>query len=70
MFAHTISHKWQEMVHHTQAVGRGAKSPLLVADMPFGSYHVTSSQAKENAVRLIKEGAADVSHIYIYIYKI
>lgn len=37
---------------------RGARRPLVVADMPFGSYEVTSGDAVRNALRLIKEGGA------------
>ena len=40
-----------DMVHHTRAVSRGAKNALVIADMPFMSYHI-------NAGRLIKEGGA------------
>ena len=48
-----------DMVHHTMAVVRGAKVPLVVADMPFMSYHVSRDQAVINAARLIQEGGAD-----------
>jgi 3-methyl-2-oxobutanoate hydroxymethyltransferase len=46
----------QEMIHHTRAVARGTTTPLLVADMPFGSYHVCPGDAVRNAVRLVQEG--------------
>jgi len=48
-----------EMIHHCQAVSRGAKHPLLVGDMPFGSYEVSPETALENAYRFIKEGKMD-----------
>ena len=48
-----------EMLHHVKAVARGAKTPLLVADMPFGSYHGAPSDTITNAVKLIQEGGAE-----------
>lgn len=47
-----------EMLHHTAAVVRGAKSSLVVADMPFLSYHVSIQEAVENAGRFIKSAGA------------
>jgi 3-methyl-2-oxobutanoate hydroxymethyltransferase len=44
-----------EMVHHARAVARGTTSPFLVADMPFGSYQVSSEDALRNAVRLVRD---------------
>ncbi|NVD99815.1 3-methyl-2-oxobutanoate hydroxymethyltransferase [Massilia sp. BJB1822] len=46
----------QEVAYHTAAVARGAKSALIVADMPFGSYG-TPEQAFNNAVQLMQAGA-------------
>jgi 3-methyl-2-oxobutanoate hydroxymethyltransferase len=48
-----------EMVHHCRAVARGSKTPLLVADMPFGSYHTNAEDAVRNAVRLVREGGVE-----------
>ncbi|KAG6857756.1 hypothetical protein H0H87_004172 [Tephrocybe sp. NHM501043] len=48
-----------EMIHHARAVSRGTTHPLLVADMPFGTYSVSPSSATANAIRLIQEGRAD-----------
>lgn len=48
-----------EMVHHCRAVARGSKTPFLVADMPFGSYHTSTEDAVRNAFRLIREGGAE-----------
>jgi 3-methyl-2-oxobutanoate hydroxymethyltransferase len=49
----------EEMLHHTRAVRRGVKRALLVADMPFGSYHTDISEALRNAVRFVKEAGAE-----------
>ena len=46
------------MVHHTQAVSRGASRALVVADMPFLSYQVSREEAVRNAGRFIQEGGA------------
>jgi len=46
------------MVHHTAAVVRGTRSALVIADMPFLTYQVDSSDALRNAGRLIQEGGA------------
>lgn len=49
-----------EMLYHTSAVARGAKNTLLVADLPFGSYHKSSNEAFDNASSLIRAGAQAV----------
>src|SRR5688572_19236958 len=46
------------MVYHTQAVCRGAKRALIVADMPFMTYQLAPQEAIRNAGRLIQEGGA------------
>jgi len=48
----------EEMLHHTAAVVRGAKRSLVVADMPFLSYHVSIPEAVANAGRFIKSAGA------------
>lgn len=48
----------EEMLHHTKAVTRGAKRALVVADLPFLSYHIGIEKAVTNAGRLIQEGEA------------
>jgi 3-methyl-2-oxobutanoate hydroxymethyltransferase len=55
----TVAVSLDEIVFMTQWVTRGAQRPLVVADMPFGSYEVSDEQAVTNAVRLVKEGGAD-----------
>lgn len=58
-FENTLSATMDIMVHHTQAVRRGVKRALLVADMPFMSYQSSVQSAVENAGRLVQEGGAD-----------
>ncbi|MGC2002651.1 MAG: 3-methyl-2-oxobutanoate hydroxymethyltransferase, partial [Candidatus Acidiferrales bacterium] len=48
-----------EILHHTRAVRRGTQRALLVADMPYGSFHVSLEESVRNAVRLVKEGGAE-----------
>lgn len=55
----TTSLTLDEMLHHCRAVARGCKTPHLVADMPFGTYHVSVRDAIRNAVRLIQYGNAE-----------
>ncbi len=47
-----------EMLHHTRAVRRAVQRALLVADMPFGSYHADDAEAVRNATRFLKEAGA------------
>ena len=55
-YASTTQLTMEEMVHHAKAVARGTTHPLLVADMPYGSYYTSVSDAVANAVRLVREG--------------
>jgi len=48
----------EEMLHHTKAVARGVKGALVVADMPFLSYQVSTRDAVRNAGRFMKEAHA------------
>jgi len=49
----------EEMIHHARAVRRGTKRALLVADMPFGSYHSETAESLRNAVRFVKEASVE-----------
>jgi 3-methyl-2-oxobutanoate hydroxymethyltransferase len=59
----TLSVTVDEMLHHTRAVSRGVRRALVVADMPFGSYHGTVSEGVANAVRFLKEAGAEAVKI-------
>jgi 3-methyl-2-oxobutanoate hydroxymethyltransferase len=59
----TLSVTVDEMLHHTKAVRRGVKHAMLVADMPYGSYHVGADDAVRNAARFMKEAGAEVVKI-------
>jgi 3-methyl-2-oxobutanoate hydroxymethyltransferase len=55
----TVPVTLDEMVSHTRAVRRGTERALLVADMPYGSYHTGADDAVRAALRLVKEGGAE-----------
>src|SRR5438309_10678322 len=59
-YDNTLSVTTDEMLHHARAVRRGVKNALLVADMPYGSYHVNPDEAVANAARFVKEAGAEV----------
>jgi 3-methyl-2-oxobutanoate hydroxymethyltransferase len=61
--ADTLSVTMDEMLHHVRAVRRGLERGLLVADMPFGSFHLGPEQAVANALRFVKEGGAQAVKI-------
>ncbi|HVJ08488.1 MAG TPA: 3-methyl-2-oxobutanoate hydroxymethyltransferase [Acidisarcina sp.] len=52
-----------EMLHHTRAVRRAVKRAMLVADMPYGSYHTDLAHGIANAIRFVKEGGAEAVKI-------
>jgi 3-methyl-2-oxobutanoate hydroxymethyltransferase len=49
-----------EMLFLTRTVSRQANRPIVVGDMPFGSYQVSDEDAVRNAIRFVKEGGADM----------
>jgi 3-methyl-2-oxobutanoate hydroxymethyltransferase len=55
----TVPATMEEMLVLTRAVTRGARRPLVVADMPFGSFQVSDEEALRNAIRFVKEAGAD-----------
>ena len=56
----TVEVTVENMIHHTRAVVRGCKNPLVVGDMPFMSNNTSIRDAIINAGRLMKEGGCDV----------
>ena len=59
----TLAITVDEMLHHTRAVRRAVRRALVVADMPFGSYHGTVAEGVANAVRFVKEAGAEAVKI-------
>jgi len=55
----TLEVTLEEMLHHVRAVRRATRRALLVADMPYGSFHVSLEESVRNALRLVKEGGAE-----------
>ena len=56
----TVPVTMDEMLFMTRATTRGARRPLVVGDMPFGSYQVSDEDAVRNAIRFVKEAGADL----------
>jgi 3-methyl-2-oxobutanoate hydroxymethyltransferase len=55
----TVPVGMEEMLMLAAAVRRGLKTPLLIGDMPFGSYEQSNEQAVQNAQRFVKEAGCD-----------
>jgi 3-methyl-2-oxobutanoate hydroxymethyltransferase len=55
----TVPATMDEMVILTRAVTRGAVRPLIIADMPFGSFQISDETALANAIRFVKEAGVD-----------
>jgi 3-methyl-2-oxobutanoate hydroxymethyltransferase len=58
-YENTLPVTMEEMLHHCRAVSRGAKTALLVGDMPFMSYQVSVEEAVRNAGRFLQQGNMD-----------
>jgi 3-methyl-2-oxobutanoate hydroxymethyltransferase len=55
----TVPVTMDEMLFLTRTVTRAARRPIVIGDMPFGSYQVSDEAAVENAIRFVKEAGAD-----------
>ena len=58
-YENTLSVTMEDMLHHSRAVARGAKSAMLIGDMPFMSYQVSVEEATRNAGRFLQQGGMD-----------
>ena len=56
----TVACTMEQMLHHIKPVVLGAPNPMIVGDMPFGSYNLSKEQGILNATRMLKEGRCDV----------
>lgn len=58
-YGNTIPVSLDEILSALKAVKRGASRALLVADMPYGTYHINADESVRNALILMKEGGAE-----------
>ena len=58
-YGNTVPVTLDEIIMHTKAVRRAVQRALLVADMPYGSFHTGPDDAVRNALRLVKEAGAE-----------
>jgi 3-methyl-2-oxobutanoate hydroxymethyltransferase len=62
-YGSTIPVTVDEILHHLRAVRRATHRALLIADLPFGAYHVDAGEALKNSIRFVKEGGAEAVKI-------
>jgi len=62
-YDNTLPVTMDEMLLHTRAVRRAVKHAMVVADMPFGSYQVSTAEGIANATRFLKEAGAQAVKI-------
>ncbi|HYK21486.1 MAG TPA: 3-methyl-2-oxobutanoate hydroxymethyltransferase [Pyrinomonadaceae bacterium] len=58
-YGNTVPVTLDEILIHLKAVRRAVQRALLVADMPYGTFHTGEDEAVKNALRLVKEGGAE-----------
>lgn len=58
-YGNTVPVTLDEILIHLKAVRRAVQRALLVADMPYGSFHTGADDAVRNALKLVKEGGAE-----------
>jgi len=58
-YENTLPVSMEDMLHHCCAVARGARAALLIGDMPFMSYQVSTEEAIRNAGRLLQQGGME-----------
>ncbi len=58
-YENTLQVTLDDIIYHAKAVRRGAKNTFVIADMPFGSYHISEEETRKNAIRLISEANAN-----------
>jgi 3-methyl-2-oxobutanoate hydroxymethyltransferase len=59
----TIPVTLDEMLHHLRAVRRATRRALLIADLPYGTYHVGEEETLRASIRCLKEGGAEAVKI-------
>jgi len=58
-YENTLPVTMDDMLHHCRAVARGARAALLIGDMPFMSYQISTEEAVRNAGRFLQQGGMD-----------